>query len=175
MKNILKSILFAILLYSCSSDKNSSSNSNLVYVDIDDIEVKEIEGTEKAYYEGKPLTGILVFTWRNKTAAKELLEVKEGRPTGIKQSHRNEKIIGNITTTNGVEYKLAMLDEEITDNKHIKYYDNSKQVKWEKQGYLNSDSQGNILGFIREGKTTYYHRDGSVKRVEEYQNDMEIE
>lgn len=175
MKNILTSILCAILFFSCSSDKNSSSNSNLVYVDVDDIKVKEIEGKEKAYYEGKPLTGILVYTWRNKTAAKELLEVKDGRPTGIAKSHRNEKIIGNITTSNGVEYNLAMLDEEITMDKHIKYYDNSKQVKYEHQGYLDRDSQGNFLGFIREGKSTYYNKDGSVKRVVEYQNDMKIE
>jgi len=42
--------MFSVVLFSCSSDKNSSSNSNLVYVDIDDVEVKKIEGTEKAYY-----------------------------------------------------------------------------------------------------------------------------
>jgi hypothetical protein len=167
--------MFSVVLFSCSSDKNSSSNSNLVYVDIDDVEVKKIEGTEKAYYEGKPLTGILVYTWRNKTAAKELREVKDGRPTGINRSHRNEKIIGNITTTNGVEYKLAMLDEETTMDKNIIYFDNSKQIKMEQEGYLNRDSEGKFLGFIREGKRTYYNKDGSVKKVEEYQNDMEIE
>ena len=67
MKKLIVFML-SVVLFSCSSDKNSSSNSNLVYVDIDDVEVKKIEGTEKAYYEGKPLTGILVYTWRNKTA-----------------------------------------------------------------------------------------------------------
>jgi len=117
----------------------------------------------------------LVFTWRNKTAAKELREVKDGIPTGIVRSHRNEKIIGNITTTNGVIYKLAMLDEETTMDKNIIYFDNSKQIKMEQEGYLNRDSEGKFLGFIREGKRTDYNKDGSVKRVEEYQNDMEIE
>ena len=175
MKQVLSTILCVTLLFSCSSDKNSSDNSNLVFVDRDDIVVKEIEGVEKAYYEGKPLTGILVFTWRNKTAAKELREVKDGIPTGIVRSHRNEKIIGNITTTNGVIYKLAMLDEETTMDKNIIYFDNSKQIKMEQEGYLNRDSEGKFLGFIREGKRTYYNKDGSVKRVEEYQNDMEIE
>ena len=117
----------------------------------------------------------MVFTWRNKTAAKELREVKDGIPTGIVRSHRNEKIIGNITTTNGVIYKLAMLDEETTMDKNIIYFDNSKQIKMEQEGYLKRDSEGKFLGFIREGKRTYYNKDGSVKRVEEYQNDMEIE
>jgi len=175
MKQVLSTILCVTLLFSCSSDKNSSDNSNLVFVDRDDIVVKEIEGVEKAYYEGKPLTGILVFTWRNKTAAKELREVKDGIPTGIVRSHRNEKIIGNITTTNGVTYKLAMLDEDITADKRIVYFDNSKQVEIESEGYLNRDLQGNFLGFIQEGKCTYYNKDGSVSRVTEYQNDREIE
>jgi hypothetical protein len=94
---------------------------------------------------------------------------------GINRSHRNEKIIGNITTTNGVEYKLAMLDEETTMDKNIIYFDNSKQIKMEQEGYLNRDSEGKFLGFIREGKRTCYNKDGSVKKVEEYQNDMEIE
>ena len=175
MKQVLSTILCVTLLFSCSSDKNSSDNSNLVFVDRDDIVVKEIEGVEKAYYEGKPLTGILVFTWRNKTAAKELREVKDGIPTGIVRSHRNEKIIGNITTTNGVIYKLAMLDEETTIDKQIVYFDNSKQVEIERQGYLNRDLKGNFLGFIQEGKCIYYKKDGSVREVTEYQNDMEVE
>ncbi|MDB4162118.1 hypothetical protein N9772_07110 [Bacteroidia bacterium] len=175
MKKILTNILCAILLFSCSSDKKTSNNSDLVFVELDDIEVKEIEGIEKAYYEGKPLTGMLVYPWRDKTAVKELRDVKDGILTGIVRSHRNEKIIGNITTTNGVTYKLAMLDEEITADKRIVYFDNSKQVEIESEGYLNRDLQGNFLGFIQEGKCTYYKKDGSVSRVTEYQNDREIE
>jgi len=179
MKKTLTLVFCTLIFFSCSSDKNLSDkdsfdNSNVLYVHLDDIEVKVIDGKQNGYYEGKPFTGILVFT-RNNTAVKELRVIKDGLGTGISRSYRGNKTTGQITTENGMQYRLPIMNSETTTDKEIVYFDNSKQVEIESEGYLNRDLQGNFLGFIQEGKCTYYKKDGSVSRVTEYQNDREIE
>ncbi|MEJ6661799.1 MAG: hypothetical protein QNL79_05645, partial [Bacteroidia bacterium] len=101
--------------------------------------------------------------------------IKDGLGTGISRSYRGDKTTGQITTENGMQYRLPIMNSETTTDKEIVYFDNSEQVKVERMGYLNRDLQGTFLGFIKEGKCTYYSKDGSVREVTEYQNDREIE
>lgn len=179
MKKILV-LFFGILMFlGCSSDKNFSNedsfdNSNALYVHLDDIEVKEIGGIKKGYYNDEPFTGILVLT-RSNPIVKELRVIKDGIGTGEIRSHRGDKTVGKITVENGMEYSLPIMDSEITKNKEIDYYDNSEQIKVERMGYLKLNNSQNGYDFIREGKCTYFSEDGSITEVIEYQDDRKIQ
>ena len=179
MKKILIVVFSTLIFLGCSSDKNISEkdsfdNSNALYVHLDDIEVKKIDGIRKGYYDNKPFTGILVLT-RNNTTAKELREIKDGIGTGVVRSHRGDKTIGEVTVENGMKYRLPIMDSETTKDKEIVYFDNSEQAKVERTGYLKLNDKQNGYDFIREGKCTYYSEDGSIKEVVEYQNDIKVE
>ena len=129
--------------------------------------VKDEDGKEVVYDEGKRFTGNLITTYSSKKTVKQMYQLKNGELTGIESSHKGEKTIRHITTMSGQKLRLPVKDEEITKNKEIRYYD-SGEVKVEGEGYLEYNSKKQRYVFIKHGKATKYDEDGIVIKEREY-------
>jgi len=172
MKKILAFIFCTQILYSCSN--KSDSSQNLSYVEFSNIEKNKKEGKYYFYYGDVPFTGFIVDLYNSNQTVSRLSMVKNGQLTGVTSKHGGDKTIGQITTQNGMQYRLPTIEEEVRIDKELAYYDGSEQLKVQRMGYLKQNESGRYE-FIRDGDCIYYNKDGSVRRTDQYKNDKLVE
>ncbi|CAI8219349.1 MAG: Uncharacterised protein [Bacteroidia bacterium] len=179
MKNVLSIIslsaviiILGISLNGCSGEKNS--NQDLSYVEWSNTNKVKEDGVYYFYYDGKPFTGFIVDLYNTNKAVSRLSMVNNGQLTGVTSKHGGTKTIGQITTINGMQYRLPSIEEEVKTDKDLVYYEESEQIKVDRAGYLKKNQSGRYE-FVKDGVSTYYNKDGSVEKTEMYAEDMEID
>jgi hypothetical protein len=163
---------FGALLNGCSGEKNT--NQDLSYVEWSNTDKIKEDGVYYFYYDGKPFTGYIVDLYKTNKTVSRLSMVNNGQLTGVTSKHGGTKTIGQITTINGMQYRLPLIEEEVKTNKELVYYEDSEQIKVDRAGYLKKNQSGRYE-FVRDGVSTYYNKDGSVKKTKMYADDMEID
>jgi antitoxin component YwqK of YwqJK toxin-antitoxin module len=162
-------LILGTTLFSCSL--NNNTNKDLPYIELDNGEIIKENGLKYFYYKGEPFTGYVVFLYYSNQTVKRLVKVKNGLPTGEQSEHGGTKTIGQITTVNGMLYRLPSINEEVKIDKQLVYFKNSEQIMVERAGYLKKNQSGEPE-FVRDGVCTYYNKDGSVSETKTYAEDI---
>lgn len=165
-------IAFEAFLNGCSGEKNTAQD--LSYIEWSNTDKIKEDGIYYFYYGGKPFTGYIVDLYNTSNAVSRLSMVNNGQLTGVTSKHGGTKTIRQITTVNGMQYRLPSIEEEVKTDKELVYYEDSEQIKVDRAGYLKKNQSGRYE-FVQDGVSTYYNKDGSVEKTEMYAEDMQID